>query len=231
MTAVGWERPRRVAVLVDNDSWILPYAERLVREVGHDGDAAQLVRRAEDLPKGDVAFLLGCVRIVPRQLLHRSRFSLVVHESDLPKGRGFSPMTWQILEGKTIVPICLFEATGSADAGPIIYRDAIALTGNETYEEWRALQGEKSLELCQRFLNEPTPPAGTEQNGETTSYPRRTPYDSYLDPNRTIAEQFDLMRVADPERYPTYFDYRGRRFTVVLRPDDRPDSDEGGPLQ
>ena len=50
MNAVGWERPRRVAVLVDNDSWILPYAERLVREVGQAGDAAQLVRRARERP-------------------------------------------------------------------------------------------------------------------------------------------------------------------------------------
>ncbi len=228
MTASAWKRPRRVSVLVDNESWILPFAERLVREAGKAGDTAQLVRRAEDLPEGDVAFLLGCVRIVPQRLLRRNLANLVVHESDLPKGRGFSPMTWQILDGATTIPICLFEADDDADAGPVVYRDSIDLVGNETYAEWRQLQGEKTLELCRRFLDEATPRAGTEQRGEPTSYPRRNPSDSRLDPHRTIAEQFDLLRVADPESYPAYFDHRGRRFVIVLQPDDRSNSDEPG---
>ena len=224
MTKTAWEKPRCVTVLVDNDSWILPSAERLVREVGHAGDVAQLVRRAEDLPEGDVAFLLGCVRIVPKRLLGRSRFNLVVHESDLPKGRGFSPMTWQILQGARSIPVCLFEAGDHVDAGPVIYRDTINLDGNETYAEWRHLQGEKTFELCRRFLDEASPPRGTEQRGEPTAYPRRRPCDSRLDPDRTIAEQFDLLRVADPDAYPAYFYYQGRRFTLLMQPDERADS-------
>ena len=224
MSKAAWEKPRRVTVLVDNDSWILPYAERLVREVGHASDVAQLVRRAEDLPEGDVAFLLGCVRIVPKRLLGRSRFNLVVHESDLPKGRGFSPMTWQILKGATTIPVCLLEARDDVDVGPVIYRDTINLVGNETYTEWRHLQSEKTLELCRRFLDEASPPRGSEQRGEPTAYPRRTPCDSRLDPDRTIAEQFDLLRVADPDVYPAYFYCRGRRFTLLMRPDERTES-------
>ena len=228
MTNAAWDKPRRVAVLVDNDSWILPYAQRLVEGIGRDGDACRLVRHADDLPEGDVAFFLGCVRVVPTRVLRRNRFNLVVHESDLPRGRGFSPVTWQILDGETRIPVCLFEAGDEVDAGPVIYRDAIDLAGNETYAEWRHLQGEKTLELCRRFLDERFPPVGTAQRGEPTSYSRRTPCDSRLNPHRTIAEQFDLLRVADPERYPAYFHYRERRFTLVVRPDDRPESDEHG---
>ena len=135
-------------------------------------------------------------------------------------------MTWQILEGSTTIPICLFNTNEEVDAGSVIYRDCIRLGGNETYEEWRRLQGEKTLEMCRRFLDEPVPPEGTEQRGRPTSYERRSPSDSRLDPNRTIAEQFDLLRVADPDRYPAHFHHRGRRFTLLLRPDERPDSDK-----
>ena len=137
-------------------------------------------------------------------------------------------MTWQILEGSTTIPICLFNAREEVDAGTVIYRDCIMLGGNETYEEWRSLQGEKTLEMCRRFLDEPVPPEGTEQRGRPTTYERRSPSDSRLNPNRTIAEQFDLLRVSDPDRYPAYFDHRGRRFTLHLRPDERLDSDEDG---
>ncbi len=226
MTDAAWKRRRRVTVLVDNDSWILPYARRLVEGIERDGEVGWLVRRADDLPEGDVAFFLGCVRVVPSHVLQRNRFNLVVHESDLPKGRGFSPMTWQILEGRSSIPICLFNAIGEVDAGPVIYRDTIELGGDEIYEEWRKLQGEKTMELCRRFLEEPAPLNGETQRGESTFYRRRKPCDSRLDPDRTITEQFDLLRVADPDSYPAYFCHRGRRFMLVLRPDERSDEDE-----
>ena len=225
MTDATWEKPRRVTVLVDNESWILPHAQRLAEGIERDGEVGWLVRRSDDLPEGDVAFFLGCVRVVPSHLLQRNRFNLVVHESDLPKGRGFSPMTWQILEGRSSIPICLFNATGEVDAGLVIYRDTIELRGDETYEEWRALQGEKTVELCRRYLEEPVPPKGEAQRGESTYYRHRKPCDSRLDPDRTITEQFDLLRIADSDRYPAYFCHRGRRFMLVLKPDDRLDED------
>ena len=87
MTDPVWEKPRRIAVLVDNDSWILPYAERLIDELQRDGYAAQLVRDAEGLPESDVTFLLGCVRIIPTRLLGRSRFNLLwFTRATCPKG-------------------------------------------------------------------------------------------------------------------------------------------------
>jgi len=47
-------------------------------------------------------------------------------------------------------------------------------------------------------------------------YRRRTPDDSRLDPSRSIAEQFDLLRVADPQRFPAFFDLRGHRYVVRI---------------
>ena len=41
--------------------------------------------------------------------------------------------------------------------------------------------------------------------------------DSRLDPSRSIAEQFDLLRVADPQRFPAFFDLRGHRYLVRLK--------------
>ena len=49
-----------------------------------------------------------------------------------------------------------------------------------------------------------------------TYYRKRTPEDSRLDPDKSIAEQFDLLRVADEERYPAFMDYRGHRYKIVM---------------
>ena len=218
---------RRVSVLVDNDSWILPYAEELVARARAAGNDAVLVRAASAVPEGDVAFLIGCTRIVPPEILARSAINLVVHESDLPRGKGFAPMTWQILEGASVIPVCLFHATVEVDAGAIVYRDEILLDGTEVCSELRDLQGRKTVEICLRFLAERIPPKGILQSGPESHYPRRTPADSRVDPHRTLADQFDLLRVCDPLRYPAFMEYRGRRYTLALTPTDgAPETDD-----
>ena len=59
---------------------------------------------------GDIVFYLSCGQIAPVDMLSRNKHNLVVHESALPDGKGWSPLTWQIIEGKNEIPITLFEA-------------------------------------------------------------------------------------------------------------------------
>lgn len=206
----------RVTILVDNESWILPYAEGLVQELSESGFDAKLVRAANDIRNGWVCFLLGCIKLIGPQQLQRNSHNLVVHESDLPKGRGFAPMAWQIIEGKNSIPICLLEASeDEPDAGDIWLRDSIELEGDELLPRWRHLQGKKTVELCMRFVREYESLQPIKQSGEGTWYPRRRPEDSEIDPELTIREQFGLLRVVDNERYPAFFYIDGHK--VVLR--------------
>lgn len=217
MDLITWQKkPRTIGVVVDNDSWILPYAEALVEEIKNSGDHALLHRSYETLPKGQVAFFLGCVTKAAPEILTRSIYNLVVHESALPQGRGFAPMTWQILEGKNNIPISLIEAVDAVDAGAIYLQSEIKLLGTELAAEWRDMQGKETLNLCLAFLQSPEPPIGQDQQGEPSFYKRRTPKDSALDPNKTIAEQFDLLRVCDNERYPAHLTHRGQAYTLKI---------------
>jgi methionyl-tRNA formyltransferase len=56
------------------------------------------------------------------------------------------------------------------------------------------------------------------QRGTPTKHRRRVPADSEIDPSRSLAECFDLIRVADPERYPAYFTLHGRKFRIAIEP-------------
>lgn len=203
-------------MLVDNPSWILPYAEDLVERLASKGDNARLVRRHEDLQVGDVAFLLGCIRILPATALKLHRRNLVVHESALPEGRGFAPLTWQILEGRDEIPVCLIEAENGADLGGIVLRDTLRFEGHELGSELRHAQGRLTIEMCLRFMAAKTPLPPEPQLGEATNYPRRRPEDSRLDPSRSLAEQFSLLRVVDNDRYPAFFDWQGRRYVLRI---------------
>jgi methionyl-tRNA formyltransferase len=216
MTPQWWRKPRRITVVVDNPSWIVPFAQRLVDDLQRNGEQAAFVQEHAQVPAGAIAFYLGCIRITPPDVLSRNQRNLVVHESDLPKGRGFSPLTWQILEGAKRIPVCLLEAGSELDAGPVVYRDSVSFEGHELIGEMRQKLGKMTVALCRRFLAEASPPSGTSQSGDATIYVRRRPADSQLDPKRSIAEQFDLLRVVDNERYPAWFEHRGKRYKIAI---------------
>lgn len=216
-----WQKPRTISIVVDNDSWVLPYAQTLVADCIAQGDDAKLCRTHQEIRIGAVACYLGCIKITPSEILSRNKRNLVVHASDLPKGRGFSPWTYAVLEGKAEVAICLIDAVKEVDAGNIIYKDWIALEGTELVDDLRRLIGQKSVDLCHRFLSENSPPLGFPQNGDVTICGRRRPSDSRLHPEKTIAEQFNVLRVVDNRSYPAFFEYRGKRYKLAITLDDR----------
>jgi methionyl-tRNA formyltransferase len=217
-----------LSVVVDNPrSWFIPFAQRLAERLGSGGNSAQLLSAANEIPENnDVAFFLSCEKKVAKPTLARSKHNIVVHASDLPQGKGMSPLTWQVLEGKDVIPITLFEAVEEIDAGPIYLKDSIQFRGSELLNEMHALLGAKIIEMCERFVGgyPSTKLHGEPQQGDGTAYRRRKPEDSRLDPNKSIAEQFNLLRVVDNERYPAFFELKGRKFILRIEParnDDR----------
>jgi methionyl-tRNA formyltransferase len=205
----------KVQILVDNpDSWMVPHAAGLceqVRALGHD---ARLLHDPHAVEAGDVLVLLSCERRFGD--LAKNTHNVVVHESALPEGRGWSPLTWQILEGRDEIPISLFEAADAVDAGPVYLQDVMRFEGHELLPELRAEQARKTAELVLRFLEALPDVEGRPQVGEGSRYRRRTPEDSRLDPERSLAEQFDLLRVCDNRRYPAWFERDGVKYVLRI---------------
>ena len=84
------------------------YIPLLAQEAFNLGYSIRWVHDHQQLAPGDVCFLLSYGRIVSEEWLALHRHNLVVHASALPKGKGWSPMSWQILEGASTIPITLF---------------------------------------------------------------------------------------------------------------------------
>ena len=147
----------------------------------------------------------------------------MVHASDLPAGKGWSPLTWQILEGKDQIPVSLFEANDSVDSGPIYAQRHINFEGYELIDDLRKNLAETTHELCSWFVAE-FPRSSNEskiQKGAESFYSRRGPKDSQLDVDKTIAEQFNLLRIVDNQAYPAFFEWKGRRFVLTIADDGR----------
>ncbi len=164
----------------------------------------------------DIVFVLGYTRILESEFLAANKLTLIVHESDLPQGRGFSPVQWQVLEGCDRIPVCLLKATAEVDAGEIFEKAEIRLEGHELFDEIRRLQAETTLELMERFLLRFPQTSPQPQTGEATVYRRRTRKDDRIDAQRSIASQFNALRVADNQNYPAYFVLNGHTYYLKI---------------
>lgn len=205
-----------ITVLVDNDSWILPYARKLIDELDVLGISAYLCQKQDEVKVGDVCFLLGCTNIVSSVNLSKNKYNLVVHESALPQGKGFAPMSWQIIEEKKEIVVSLIEAVDDVDAGDVWLQEIIELNGTELHDEWRDLQGRCSIKICLEFILQFPNLIKKKQIGCSSYYKRRTPKDSELDINKTLIEQFNLLKVVDNQNYPAYFIINDVRYELKI---------------
>jgi len=164
----------------------------------------------------DLVFVLGYTKILPESFLGSNDLVLLVHESDLPRGKGFSPMQWQILEGKNTITVCLIEMSLKVDSGDIIDQTKIRLNGTELYEELRLKQAEATFRLINKFLDSYPSFTRQPQTGKETSFPRRSMSDSEINIDGTIREQFNLLRVVNNEEWPAFFYFNGIKYTLKI---------------
>ena len=211
--------PSRITLLSDRGSWLNVFLPKLVGALWQRGHAVRWIHTPSALGAGDVCLLLSCGRLLSSQQLALHRHNLVVHASALPQGQGWSPMTWQILEGASSIPITLFEAVADLDAGSIYLQQKIALQGQELAEEWRVLLAQATLDLCLAWFDrhQEVVNAAQPQHGEASHYRRRRPADSQLDPELSLAEQFNVLRVVDNVSYPAFFFRQNKRYDLLIR--------------
>lgn len=209
----------KITLISDQHSWVKDHLNELENQLIQQGHRLTIADRMEDIPVGDVVFCLGFGQLVPGHILKKNTHNLVVHESALPKGKGWSPLTWQILEGKKRIPISLIEAERKVDNGCIYLQEYMSFVGHELVDELRQIQWMHSMKLCLKFISEyPKVLANARfQKGPGSYYPRRIPEDSKLDANKNLRDQFNLMRVADNQRYPLFFEMHGNQYQLSIK--------------
>lgn len=207
-----------VSVCSDEWGWINASIPELLLDWLQEGYKVAWGHNAAALPVGGICFYLSYSLIVDAGILARHQNNLVVHASDLPKGRGWSPLTWQILEGKSRILVTLFEAVEAVDSGPIYKQVEMQFSGSELIGELRDAVFSATRTLCRSFVRDYPSVVGTgmAQKGEPTFYARRRPQDSYFNIDRTLREQFNLLRTVDPEKYPAWFEFENTRFVLKI---------------
>lgn len=111
------------------------YCDEIVSLLSGRVDFVQKVRRItvdqlpliRDLLAPDVIFCLGWRTLIPMEVLDCApRGAVAVHDSVLPRLRGFAPTNWGLILGHDQLGATLFQLTESVDAGDVYFQEAIA---------------------------------------------------------------------------------------------------------
>lgn len=209
---------KTICILTDKTSCFAPYANILVNQLKSLGYCVGIYYNHHKInQRFDIVFFISYFKIVEQSFLERNKYNLVIHESALPHGRGWSPLSRQVLEGKNKIPVVMFHANKLCDEGDIVLKDFIQLDGTELHDEIRIIQSETAMRLCHKFLKLESKLKPMKQRGTPTYYPKRKPKDNELNINKSIKEQFGLFRIADNTKYPVFFMYKKTKYILSIK--------------
>lgn len=126
------------------------------------------------------------------------------HMTDVPYGRGGSPLQNLIKEGHKETKLSALRMVEEMDAGPVYTKRSLSLAGRA--EEIYRRAGELSVDVIRWMVaNEPTP---VPQQGDVVAFKRRSPKQSELPLKGTVEDVYDHIRMLDAPTYPlAYIDY------------------------
>ena len=203
-------------IIIDNpNSWMWQYIPMLENILNEFTQNVRIFENSKEMKNGDILFILSCDKILKLEDLNKHINNIVIHESDLPKGKGWSPLSYQVERGLNSIPVTLFEADVQLDSGKWYIKDFIELNGTELINEIRNKQALKSFDMIKEYLTK-YPVKAIEQTGTVTHYQKRTSKNQELDINNAIKEQFNLLRVCDNDNYPAYFFIDNKKYILKI---------------
>ena len=149
--------------------------------------------------------------IVPNHILNVTT-CVCFHETDLPFGRGGSPLQNLIAQGFKETFVSALRMSNELDAGPIYLKKFLSLEG--LAEEIYIRTAKIVAEMIKTIITENPKPK--EQIGKVSHFMRRKPFQSLIPKDKVnLIEIFDHIRMLDAESYPkAFFEREGFRYEI-----------------
>jgi len=138
--------------------------------------------------------------IIPSKIF--SNFECIVfHMTDLPFGRGGSPLQNLIVRGKKGTKISALKVEEGIDSGPIYLKKGLELFG--TAKEIFLRSADVIEEMISEIIIKNLKPFP--QEGEVVNFKRRKPSQSNIAELDSLEKMYDFIRMLDCEGYPRSF--------------------------
>lgn len=150
--------------------------------------------------KVDKIFIPHWSYIIPEDIYSKYE-CIVFHMTDLPYGRGGSPLQNLIERGHTETKISALRVVKELDAGPIYLKRELSLSG--TAQEIFSKANDVIEGMITAILSNDLLPI--EQSGEVVNFKRRKPEDSNINKLENLEKVYDYIRMLDADGYPHAF--------------------------
>lgn len=137
---------------------------------------------------------------VPREIIQRYE-CVCFHMTDLPFGRGGSPLQNLIIRGFRHTKLTALKMVEDIDAGPVYLKEDLCLEGNA--EEILMRASYLAAKMIRTIVD--TKPVPQPQVGEVVKFRRRRPEESSIPPVASLVQLYDFIRMLDAEGYPKAF--------------------------
>lgn len=191
-------------VIVSNRVWNQKISERLESRLGgsfmffHRQEDLEITRLEEISPK--YIFFPHWSYRIPEEIFQNFE-CVIFHMTDLPFGRGGSPLQNLIKRQIYETQITALQCVKDLDAGPIYLKHPLSLYGSAEEIFIRASRIIETM-IFEIITQCPKP---IEQEGKSVTFKRRKPSESNLLDLETLEQVFDQIRMLDAEGYPHAF--------------------------
>ena len=164
-------------------------------------DKINLIKIKRINPK--IIFFIHWSKFVSKSIF-KKYLCIQFHSSNLPRGRGGSPIQNQIMLNVKKTKISAFKISERLDSGPICLQDNISLRGNAL--DILIRMETKSIQMIKKIIKKKNL-IFVKQKGKPSFFKRRTPSESKINLNktRTINKLYDFLRMLDAPNYPNAF--------------------------
>ncbi len=189
------------------------------------------VEMGSDFPKNpsnfDLIVPINYPRVVPTNVHLRN--VVVFHTSDLPKGRGWSPIANIFLENKSEYCLSGFIATPEIDSGDLLMKIRFIIRPSDTAQSIRKIDNHLTfigILLLTRILADDQLFGEIQDEARATYSTRRSKEMNELSLNNTIAEVMPLLRSTEPG-HEAYVVFEGVKFEIYVKPMEAPRFPDG----
>lgn len=199
-------------VICTHKSWNIENAHKFQEQNGQFHQV-KIIEQKEDLTAGsmeafcpDYIFFPHWSYLIPKEI-YASYPCIVFHMTDLPFGRGGSPLQNLIARGIEKTKISAIRVEEGLDTGDIYWKEELDLSGNADAIFRRASAIIFSNMIPQILTGTLVP---YQQEGEVTAFKRRKPEQSRLEADKDLRQLYDHIRMLDGEGYPKAYLEFGR---------------------
>ncbi len=212
----------KLNILTSKNSWLYRNKKQsIIKELKKFSSEIKLITNFKKIEKNNDCLIIGSYyKIIPKKYLSLSKFNLLVHESDLPKGRGFSPLYWQILNGSQNITTTILEANENVDEGNYYIKKKFNYPKEIFFDEIKQRQFQNAIYLVKKVLKKITLKKkikNFKQLGKPTYFRRRSKKDSELSVKSSLKKQINLLRIIDSNIYPAFFYYKGKKIYLNIK--------------